>query len=70
MSSSEYMKYRIDDWVLYCAFPEIKALGNQRDPAVVLEVYPAEDYYDYRIFIDGTGRIKKVKQRNLFPFKK
>ena len=70
MSSDEYMKYRIDDWVLYCVFPEVEALSHQRDPAVVLEVYSKNDYYDYKIFIDGTGKIKKVKQRNLFPFKK
>lgn len=63
------MKYRIDEWVFYCAFPEIAALSDQRDRAVVLEVYLKEDYYDYRIIIDGTGKIKKVKEHNLFPCK-
>ena len=63
------MKYRIDEWVFYCAFPEIAALSDQRYCAVVLEVYLKEDYYDYRIIIDGTGKIKKVKEHNLFPCK-
>tara|TARA_B100001123_G_scaffold445007_2_gene595440 strand:- start:110 stop:277 length:168 start_codon:yes stop_codon:yes gene_type:complete len=34
---------------------------------VILHVFTDGGYYDYEIFIDGEGTIKKVKAENLFP---
>jgi len=61
--------YKTDEWVLYCAFPDSKSefLSGERKRAVILEVLSKKDIYDYRIFIDGEGKIKKVKESQLFP---
>tara|TARA_R110002020_G_scaffold275488_2_gene490687 strand:+ start:1237 stop:1425 length:189 start_codon:yes stop_codon:yes gene_type:complete len=60
------MKYQIDQWVYYIQFPEIINLKNNKKKAVILEVMENNSIYDYRIFIDGEGKIRKVKERNLF----
>jgi len=60
------MKYQIDQWVYYVQFPEILNLKNNKKKAVILEVMENNSVYDYRIFIDGEGKIRKVKERNLF----
>jgi hypothetical protein len=60
------MKYQIDQWVYYVQFPEILNLKNNKKKAVILEVMENNSVYDYRIFIDGAGKIRKVKERNLF----
>ena len=60
------MKYKIDQWVYYVQFPEIINLKNDKKKAVILEVMENNSIYDYRIFIDGEGKIRKVKERNLF----
>ena len=64
-------KFRRDDWVSYIAFPDsdIEILKQPR-PAVILEVLEEESYYDYRIFIDGEGAIKNVREDFLFPLEK
>jgi len=62
------VKYRKDDWALYCAFPEVKSLKNDKVRAVILDVLPKDDLYDYRIFLDdGSGRTKNVKESHLEP---
>ena len=33
----------------------------------LLEVLNDGSYYDYEIFIDGEGTIRKVKEEDLFP---
>ncbi len=66
-------KYKVDEWVLYCQFPDSKfgTLSQDRKPAVILEVLKSQDIYDYRIFIDdGTATVRKVKEDNLFPHHK
>lgn len=65
-------KFRIDDWVLYCAFPESEysLLSTERKRAVVLHVFEKSNFYDYEIYIDGAGAIKKVREQNLFPIDK
>jgi hypothetical protein len=65
-------KFRIDDWVLYCAFPEsdYSMLSEERKSSVVLHVFEESNFYDYEIYIDGTGIIKKVREQNLFPVDK
>ena len=60
------MKYNIDQWVYYIQFPEIKNLKNDKKKAVILEVLEKNSIYDYRIFIDGEGKVRKVKESNLF----
>lgn len=62
-------KFRIDEWVLYCPFPDSKfeSLYNERLKAVVLWEYDKGEPYDYEIFIDGQGKIKKVREHQLFP---
>ena len=59
-------KYQIDQWVYYIQFPEIKNLKNNKKKAVILEVMENNSIYDYRIFIDGEGKIRKVKEEQLF----
>tara|TARA_B100000287_G_C20520172_1_gene736627 strand:- start:318 stop:524 length:207 start_codon:yes stop_codon:yes gene_type:complete len=60
------MKFKVDEWVLYCQFPDITSLKNNKQRSVILDVLPKESIYDYKIYIDdGTGTIKKVKEENL-----
>ena len=59
-------KYEIDQWVYYVQFPEVENLKNNKKKAVILEVMENNSVYGYRIFIDGEGKIRKVKERNLF----
>tara|TARA_R110002074_G_scaffold171287_1_gene333695 strand:+ start:831 stop:1022 length:192 start_codon:yes stop_codon:yes gene_type:complete len=59
-------KYQIDQWVYYVQFPEVQNLKNNKKKAVILEVMENNSVYDYRIFIDGEGKIRKVKERSLF----
>ena len=63
------MKYRIDDWVIYRPFAneESEILKKIQDKAVILYVYPKNDFYDYEIYIDATGKRKKVREHQLFP---
>jgi len=66
-------RYKIDEWVSYCRFPdsEYGKLKEERIRAVVLEVLKKQDIYDYRIYLDnGTSMIIKVREKNLFPFEK
>jgi len=60
------MKYDIDQWVYYIQFPEITSLRNNKKKAVILEVLDKNNVYHYRIFIDGEGKVRKVKESNLF----
>ncbi len=64
-------KFRMDEWVNYIAFPssDMEILKSPK-PSVILEVFEEGSYYDYRIFIDGEGTIKKVREDFLFPLEK
>lgn len=71
--SKKIKKFKVDQWVLFCTFPdsEFETLRNERKRALILYVLPDKDMYDYEIFIDdGSSRIKKVKQENLFELNK
>ena len=59
-------KYEIDQWLYYVQFPQDENLKNNKKKAVILEVMEKNSIYDYRIFIDGDGKIRKVKESNLF----
>jgi hypothetical protein len=59
-------KYKIDQWIYYVQFPEVENLKNNKKKAVILEVLEKNSIYDYRIFIDGEGNVRKVKEEQLF----
>jgi hypothetical protein len=59
-------KYKIDQWLYYVQFPEVESLKNNKKRAVILEVMKNNSVYDYRIFIDGEGNVRKVKEEQLF----
>ena len=61
------MKYRVDDWVGYCPLPDIELFKDERLPALILAVLDNDPFYDYKIYIDKTGKIKKVREHQLFP---
>ena len=63
------MKYRVDDWVIYKPFPndEGEILASMEERALILYVFPKNNFYDYEIFIDGKVKIKKVREHHLFP---
>lgn len=61
------MKYRVDDWVGYCPLPDIELFKDERLPALILAVLDKDPFYDYKIYIDKTGKIKKVREHQLFP---
>ena len=63
------MKYKVDEWVLYCPIPDAKSenLSSQRLRSVILCILTADPFYDYEIFIDESGKIKKVREHHLFP---
>jgi|7_EtaG_2_1085326.scaffolds.fasta_scaffold146380_2 hypothetical protein len=65
-------KFKIDDWVLYEPYFALQERVSTQScveefRAVVLEVLENDLFYDYRIFIDGSGTITKVREENLFP---
>ena len=65
---SQNIEYRKDEWALYVPYPEDEQHSyNAPKRVVILHVFTDGGYYDYEIFIDGEGTIKKVKAENLFP---
>lgn len=67
LASMYPMKYKIDEWVLYCALPDVEAFKHERIPAVILDILENDLFYDYKIYIDGSGKTKKVREHQLFP---
>ncbi len=62
------MKYKIDEWVYYCPLPDIESFKDERIPAVILDILDNDLFYHYKIYIDGSGKTKKVREHQLFPF--
>jgi hypothetical protein len=62
-------KFDIDDWVLYAPYLDFESelLNKERQKVIILEILENDSLYDYRIYIDDTGRMKRIKQENLFP---
>ena len=62
-------KFRVDEWVLFCPLPDAvsESLSSERFRAVVLATLPKDPFYDYRIYVEETGKIKKVREHHLFP---
>ena len=61
------MKYKVDEWVGYCSLPDIELFKDERELAVVLDILDDDIFYDYKIYIEKTGKIKKVREHQLFP---
>jgi len=61
------MKYRVDEWVLYCPLPDVELFKDERHRALVLCVLQDDIFYDYEIYIEKTQKIKKVREHQLFP---
>ena len=61
------MKYKIDEWVGYCSLPDIEMFKDEREPAVILDILNDDIFYDYKIYIEKTRKIKKVREHQLFP---
>jgi hypothetical protein len=63
------MKYKVDEWVIYRPFADAESelLREMQNRALILWVYPKSDFYDYDIYIEDTGKKKKVRELHLFP---
>lgn len=61
------MKYRVDEWVLYCPLPDIELFKDERLPALILAVLDNDPFYDYKIYIEESQKRKKVREHQLFP---
>ncbi len=60
------MKYRVDEWVLYCPLPDIELFKDERLPALILAVLDNDPFYDYKIYIEESQKRKKVREHQLF----
>ena len=61
------MKYRVDDWVGYCALPDVEYFKDERKRVLILDVLDKDPFYDYKIYIEESQKIKKVREQQLFP---
>jgi len=63
------VKYKVDQWVIYRPFPNDKSsiLNEMQNRAVILYIHPKNEFYDYDIYIEDTGKKKKVREHQLFP---
>jgi len=60
------MKFKVDEWVNYCVMPDVEYFKNDLQPALILAVLKNDLFYDYKIYIEKTGKIKKVREQQLF----
>ena len=60
-------KYRVDEWVGYCPLPDVELFKDERKAALVLAVLDTDPFYDYKIYVEETQKIKKVREHQLFP---
>lgn len=61
------MKYKVDEWVFYCPLPDVDTFKDERKLAVILDILHTDLFYDYKIYLDGSGKTKKVREHQLFP---
>jgi len=64
--SKKKKTFKQDEFVNYIVFPDSELLRVKKR-SVILEVLNDGSYYDYEIFIDGEGTVRKVKEEDLFP---
>jgi len=67
LASTLLMKYRVDDWVGYCPLPDIELFKDERLRVLILDTLEDDYFYDYKIYIEKTQKIKKVREHQLFP---
>ena len=61
------MKYRVDEWVLFCPLPDIEYFKDERIRSLILEILNDDPFYDYIIYIEESQKRKKVREHQLFP---
>tara|TARA_Y100000593_G_scaffold77625_1_gene143770 strand:+ start:677 stop:886 length:210 start_codon:yes stop_codon:yes gene_type:complete len=63
------MKHKVDEWVIYRPFPNdtSKLLREIEHRALILSLLKEDLFYDYKIYIEQTQKIKKVREHQLFP---
>lgn len=63
------MKYRVDDWVIYRPFAnsESELLREMSSRVLILDLLEDDYFYDYKIYVEDTQKIKKVREHKLFP---
>jgi len=69
LASMIQMKYRVDDWVIYKPFAdsESELLREMSSRVLILDLLKNDFFYDYKIYIEKTQKIKKVREHQLFP---
>tara|TARA_B100000941_G_C28174400_1_gene383894 strand:+ start:113 stop:307 length:195 start_codon:yes stop_codon:yes gene_type:complete len=60
-------KYKVDEWVYFCPLPDVEYFKDVRLRALILAVLDDDIFYDYKIYIEKNGKIKKVRDSHLFP---
>jgi hypothetical protein len=60
-------KYKVDEWVFYCLLPDVEYFKDDMQRALVLSVLDDDIFYDYKIYIEESRKIKKVRESHLFP---
>ena len=48
-------------------FVIVELFKDERQPALVLAIFDTDPFYDYKIYIESTQKIKKVREHQLFP---
>lgn len=63
------MKYKVDEWVIYKPFPndDSKLLREMSSRVLVLDLLEDDFFYDYKVYVEETQKIKKVREHQLFP---
>ena len=59
-------KFKVDQIVFYCPLPDVEAFKNERQSCIILAVLDNDIFYDYKIYIKESGKIKKVRESHLF----
>ena len=60
------MKFKVDEWVYFCPLPDVKKFKHERIVSLILTVLDDDLFYDYKIYIEETGKVKKVREHQLF----
>ena len=59
-------KFKVDEWVYYCPLPDVESFKDERIPSLILTVLKDDLFYDYKIYIERSAKIKKVREHQLF----
>jgi len=63
------MKYKVDEWVIYRPFADSESdlLREMSSRVLILDLLEDDLFYDYKIYVENTQKIKKVREHQLFP---